>query len=182
MAARQDPLRNFRYRLEIDGIDQAGFSEVAIGDAVATTRSNIARATSSPPSASSTASTSTPTSRSSGASPTPSSWPNWHQLVVDDATPLARRAAHRRHPHPGRGRRGQGGLRDHQAWPSKYDPTDLNGKGNEVAIDSLELVQRGHPAASSEREEQSPWCSRPKSNSPCRRAISTTTACCTATA
>ena len=27
-----DPLRNFRYRLEIDGIDQAGFSEVAIGD------------------------------------------------------------------------------------------------------------------------------------------------------
>ena len=32
MAERQDPLRNFRYRLEIDGIDQAGFAEVAIGD------------------------------------------------------------------------------------------------------------------------------------------------------
>ena len=32
MAARQDPLRNFRYRLEIDGIEQAGFAEVAIGD------------------------------------------------------------------------------------------------------------------------------------------------------
>ena len=31
--ARQDPLRNFRYRLEIDGIDHAGFAEVAIGDA-----------------------------------------------------------------------------------------------------------------------------------------------------
>ena len=30
--ARQDPLRNFRFRLEIDGIDQAAFSEVAIGD------------------------------------------------------------------------------------------------------------------------------------------------------
>jgi phage tail-like protein len=28
-----DPLRNFRYRLEIDGIVVAGFSEVAIGDA-----------------------------------------------------------------------------------------------------------------------------------------------------
>ena len=32
MAARQDPLRNFRYRLEIDQIQQAGFAEVAIGD------------------------------------------------------------------------------------------------------------------------------------------------------
>ena len=29
---RQDPLRNFRFRLEIDGIQQAGFSEVTIAD------------------------------------------------------------------------------------------------------------------------------------------------------
>ena len=29
---RQDPLRIFRYRLEIDGIERAGFSEVTIGD------------------------------------------------------------------------------------------------------------------------------------------------------
>jgi hypothetical protein len=33
--ARQDPLRDFRYRLEIDGIEQAGFAEVAIGDSSA---------------------------------------------------------------------------------------------------------------------------------------------------
>ena len=30
--ARKDPLRNFRFRLEIDGIQQAGFSEVTIAD------------------------------------------------------------------------------------------------------------------------------------------------------
>ena len=30
--ARNDPLRNFRYRLEIDNITQAGFSEVAIAE------------------------------------------------------------------------------------------------------------------------------------------------------
>jgi len=30
--ARKDPLRNMRFRLEIDGIQQAGFSEVAIGE------------------------------------------------------------------------------------------------------------------------------------------------------
>jgi phage tail-like protein len=29
-------------------------------------------------------------------------------------------------------------LRD--AWPTKYDPSDLNGKGNEVAIELLELT------------------------------------------
>jgi phage tail-like protein len=29
------------------------------------------------------------------------------------------------------------------AWPCKYDPSDLNGKGNEVAIDSLELCNEG---------------------------------------
>ncbi len=29
-------------------------------------------------------------------------------------------------------------LRD--AWPTKYDPSDLNGKGNEVAIELLELA------------------------------------------
>src|SRR5688572_27367807 len=30
--ARNDPLRNFRFRLEIDGITQANFSEVAIAE------------------------------------------------------------------------------------------------------------------------------------------------------
>ena len=29
---RNDPLRNFRFRLEIDGIAQANFSEVAVGE------------------------------------------------------------------------------------------------------------------------------------------------------
>ena len=29
-------------------------------------------------------------------------------------------------------------LRD--AWPAKYDPSDLNGKGNEVLIETLELA------------------------------------------
>ena len=30
---RTDPLRNFRFRLEIDGVALAGFSEVAIAEA-----------------------------------------------------------------------------------------------------------------------------------------------------
>ena len=30
-----------------------------------------------------------------------------------------------------------------EAWPIKYDPTDLNAKGNEVLIELLELVNEG---------------------------------------
>jgi phage tail-like protein len=30
-----------------------------------------------------------------------------------------------------------------RAWPSKYDPPDFSGKGNEVAIELLEIVHEG---------------------------------------
>ncbi len=30
-----------------------------------------------------------------------------------------------------------------EAWPSKYDPMDLNAKGNETAIETLELCNEG---------------------------------------
>ena len=30
-----------------------------------------------------------------------------------------------------------------QAWPVKYDPSDLNAKGNEVMIELLELANEG---------------------------------------
>ena len=30
-----------------------------------------------------------------------------------------------------------------RAWPTKYNPTDLNGKGTDVAIDQLELCNEG---------------------------------------
>ena len=39
---------------------------------------------------------------------------------------------------------GRGALRRvSEAWPIKYDPSDLNGKGNEVLIELLELVNEG---------------------------------------
>ena len=50
--ARRDPLRNFRFRLEIDGLQLASFSDVAIG-ATVTETIDYARATSRPECASS---------------------------------------------------------------------------------------------------------------------------------
>ncbi|MEW6173978.1 MAG: phage tail protein, partial [Bacillota bacterium] len=30
-----------------------------------------------------------------------------------------------------------------QAWPTKYDPPDFNAKGNDVAVETLEIVHEG---------------------------------------
>ena len=141
-AQRQDPLRNFRYRLEIDGIDQAGFAEVSLGDLstdpieyregdeISTVRKlnglnkygNITL-----------------------------KWgitdsmelADWHQLIVDDATALddARRNVIIR-------LQNEAGAETTafeivKAWPCKYDPSDLKATGNEVAIDTLELCNEG---------------------------------------
>ena len=141
MAERQDPLRNFRYRLEIDGIDQAGFAEVAVGD-----------------------SSSDPIEYREGDEPKTvrklnglnkyanitlkwgitesTALADWRQLVVDDG-PLqdARRTVVIRIQNEAG--EDKAAFEVVKAWPCKYDPTDLNGKGNDVAIDTLELCNEG---------------------------------------
>ena len=136
--ARNDPLRNFRYRLEIDGITQAGFSEVA-GFDIATD----------------------PIDYREGHQPTHVTklpgltkygnvtlkWGvtdslelyDWAQeivngtierknvaiVVIDEAGSDKAR------------------FEIVEAWPCKYDPMDLNAKGNDVSIETLELCNEG---------------------------------------
>ena len=141
--ARNDPLRNFRYRLVIDNITQAGFSEVAIAetsiDAVDYREGN------EPPHV----------RKLSGLTKygnitlkwgltvggTSLELFRWHQdvsagqikerrkkvviVVQDEAGADAARFV----------------VSD--AWPIKYDPSDLNAKGNEVMIELLELANEG---------------------------------------
>lgn len=140
--ARQDPLRNFRYRLEIDGIDQAGFAEVAIGDL------------STDPIEYREGDELTTVRKLNGLNKYGNitlKWgitdstelANWHQLVVDDSTPLddaRRNVVIRVQNEAGEDKAAFEVLK---AWPCKYDPGDLNGKGNEVMIDSLELCNEG---------------------------------------
>jgi phage tail-like protein len=137
-----DPLRNFRYRLEIDGIVQAGFSEVAIGDA------------SNDPIEYREGNETTTVRKLKGLNKYANitlKWgltdsielSNWHRMVVDDATPLAaarKTVVIRIQDDAGADKAAYEITR---AWPTKYNPTDLNGKGNEVAIESLELANEG---------------------------------------
>lgn len=137
-----DPLRNFRYRLEIDGIVQAGFSEVAIGDL------------SNDPIEYREGNEITTVRKLNGLTKYGNitlKWgvtdsvelANWHYMVVDGSTPLAsarRTVVIRVQNEAGEDKAAWEVTR---AWPTKYNPTDLNGKGNEVAIDSLELANEG---------------------------------------
>ena len=140
--AATDPLRNFRYRLEIDGIVQAGFSEVAIGDA------------SNDPIEYREGNELTTVRKLKGLNKYGNvtlKWgltdslelTEWHRMVVDETTPL--RAARRTVVIRVQDEAGQdkAAYEITRAWPTKYNPTDLNGKGNEVAIESLELANEG---------------------------------------
>lgn len=140
--SRQDPLRNFRYRLEINDIDQAGFSEVTIGelstdpieyregDEITTARKlnglnkygNITLKWGITDS---------------------TELADWHQLVVDDRTALddARRTVVIRVQNEAG--EDKAAFEILKAWPCKYDPSDLNATGNEVSVDSVELCNEG---------------------------------------
>lgn len=137
---RNDPLRNFRFRLEIDGIAQANFSEVAIGE---TTTEAIDYREGNEPNHVRKLSGLTKFGNITlkrGITDSLDIW-NWHKqilagqiqsnrkqviIVVQDeaGTDKARFVVT-------------------EAWPTKYDPSDLNGKGNEVFIELLELVNEG---------------------------------------
>jgi phage tail-like protein len=137
---RKDPYKNFRFLVEIDGIVQAGFSEASIPD---TTQEPIEY-------------------REGSESPTVRKLPglikygnltlkwgitdslalyDWRKMVEQGKTKDARRnlavilmdeegnAAAR--------------WEFYEAWPSKYDAPDLDGKGNDVAVETLEIVHEG---------------------------------------
>lgn len=140
--ARQDPLRNFRYRLEIDQIEQAAFAEVAIGDA--TNEPIEYREGDEPPTVRKLNGLTKYANITLKWGITESlELAEWHQLVVNGATKLddARRTVVIRVQNEAGEDKAAWEIT--RAWPSKYDPSDLNGKGNEVAIDTLELCNEG---------------------------------------
>lgn len=141
--ARIDPLRNFRFRLEIDSITQAGFSEVMIGettiDAV-----DYREGTDAPH-----------VRKLTGLTKYGNITLKWGLTMGGAALDLFKWHADV----------SAGLVRDRRkkvvivvqdeagadaarfvvtdAWPLKYDPSDLNAKGNEVMIELLELANEG---------------------------------------
>src|SRR5262245_54308810 len=143
MEERNDPLRNFRYRLEIDSIVQAGFSEVAIAE---TTIDAIDyRVGTDQPFV----------QKLSGLTKYGNITLKWGATVGGNALDLFKWHAQIAAGGIRKGRKkvvivvqdeaGTDAARFviSQAWPVKYDPSDLNAKGNEVFIELLELANEG---------------------------------------
>ena len=140
---RNDPLRNFRYRLEIDDITQAGFSEVAIAET--TIDAVDYREGNEPPHV----------RKLSGLTKYGNitlKWGltfggsaldlfKWHKEVSDGLV----RESRKKVVIVVQDEAGKDSARFviTDAWPVKYDPSDLNAKGNEVMIELLELVNEG---------------------------------------
>lgn len=140
---RIDPLRNFRYRLEIDNITQAGFSEVAIAETtidVVDYREGI-----DPPHV----------RKLSGLTKYGNITLKWGLTVGASALDLFKW-----HADVSSGQiltqrktvtivvQDEAGVDKARfvvsdAWPVKYDPSDLNAKGNEALIELLELANEG---------------------------------------
>ena len=137
---RKDPYRNFRFLVEIDGIAQASFSEATIPDS---TQDPIEY-------------------REGNESPTARKLPglikygnvtlkwgitdsldlyNWRKLVEQGKMKDARRnmaiILMDEEGNPA------ARWEFNDAWPSKYDAPDLNAKGTDIAIETLEIVHEG---------------------------------------
>jgi len=135
---RKDPFRNFRFRVEIDGIQQAGFSDVTGFDS---TVDVIEYRDGSDPTHARKLSGLTKYGTISlkwGITDSMELY-NWHKevvggnierrnvsiIVIDEA--------------------GNDKARWDfvNVWPSKYDAPDFSAKGNDVGIESLDLVHEG---------------------------------------
>lgn len=137
---RKDPYRNFRFRVEIDGITQAGFSDCsgfdATTDVIEYREGNEV----------------TTVRKLSGLTKYGNITLKWGITDSMDLYDWRKKVINT----------GAEGNRKNiaiicideagndkarweisQAWPSKYDPPDFSAKGNDVAIETLEVVHEG---------------------------------------
>jgi len=138
--ARQDPYRQFRFRVELDGVTQAGFSECSFAD---TTTDPVEYREGDE----------LPTVRKlSGLTKYGNitlKWGiadsmeiyNWRQQIIDAGAEGARKNMSIILVDEAGSDKSRWNIT--RAWPTKYDPPDFNAKGNEVAIETLEIVHEG---------------------------------------
>jgi phage tail-like protein len=139
---RIDPLRNFRFRLEIDGITRAGFSEVMIAETMI--EAVDYREGTDPPHVRKLSGLTKygNITLKSGIATDAVELFKWHLDVSEGLIKESRKmVAISVLDEAGDKEAARFVISD--AWPVKYDPSDLNGKGNEVLIELIELTHEG---------------------------------------
>jgi phage tail-like protein len=138
--ARKDPLRNFRFRLEIGGITQANFSEVTIGET--TTDAVDYREGTDPAHVRKLDGLTKYGNVTLKWGVTDSmELHNWRKAIVDGQIQQNRKDVAIVVQDEAGTDKARFTISD--AWPMKYQPTALNGKGNEVFVELLELANEG---------------------------------------
>ena len=138
--AREDPYRNFKFRVEIDGIAAAHFSEAAIGET--TTEAIDYREGTDPnhvrklPGLTKFGNI----TLKRGVTDNQVIW-EWHKDILDGMIGERRKTIAITVIDESGADKARFVVSE--AWPTKYDPSDLNAKGNEVFIELLELVNEG---------------------------------------
>jgi phage tail-like protein len=137
---RIDPLRNFRFKIDIDGITQAGFSEVMIGETTteavdyregADVASNVRKLSGLTKYGNITLKWGVTDS---------AELYNWHKAIVAGQVGSSRKKVTINVLDETGAPKARFVVSE--AWPVKYDPSDLSGKGNEVFIEANEGIQR----------------------------------------
>ncbi len=144
MATRIDPIRNFRFQLEIDNVVRAGFSEVAIAET--TIEAIDYREGTDPPHVRKLSGLTKYGNLTLKAGLTTDGNSlelfKWHNDVSAGLLGERRRnVAISVLDESGKSEVARFVISD--SWPVKYDPSDLNAKGNEVVIELLELANEG---------------------------------------
>ena len=138
--ARDDPFRNFKFRVEIDGVAEAAFSEVAIGET--STEAIEYREGTEPNHARKLPGMTKYGNITLKRGVTDSQVIyQWHKDVVDGKIGDKRKSV--AIVVIDEAGKDKARFVVSECWPTKYDPSDLNGKGNEVFIELLELVNEG---------------------------------------
>lgn len=140
--ARQDPLRNFRFRLEIDGIQQAGFSEVTVAD---TTTDAIDYREGNEPAHVRKLSGLTKYANITlkwGVTDSMELY-QWHADLVAKGSSDAKSRKQVAVIVLDETGADKARFTVANAWPVKYTPGALTGKGNDVMIETLEFANEG---------------------------------------
>ena len=137
MPTRSDPLRQFRFRVEIGGITQAGFQEVS-GPSTQTDPVDYREGTDPPHVRKLSGLTKTGALTLKWGLSASTELFDWRRQVVAGKLGEARRTVYV----VGLDDEGNEAVRWRleNAWPSKLDGPALNAKGNDVAIETIEIT------------------------------------------
>jgi phage tail-like protein len=138
--SRNDPVRNFRFRLEIDGLSAAAFSEATITDTVneaidyrdGTDPMHVRKLQGLTKYGNVTL--------KRGITDSMEIY-NWHKVIMAGQIQSNRKQVAIVVVDESGADKARFVISE--AWPTKYDPSAMNAKGNEVLIELLELVNEG---------------------------------------